>query len=94
MKQKIYSHISLGTLILGAATGGYALANIWIIRASLPAGTCPVTRTDLYFISALPCVLSHSSLVCLTKVVKKAIIRISEQLNQEAVVLTLDELAL
>jgi len=59
MKRKIYSHISLGTLILSAAAGGYALAKIWIIRASLPAGICPVTTNrPLLYIGIALCLVS------------------------------------
>lgn len=59
MKQKVYSHISLGTLILGAAAGRYALAKIWIIRASMPAGTCPVTTNrPLLYIGIALCLAS------------------------------------
>jgi hypothetical protein len=42
LKKKIISYLSLGTLIAGTVLGGYALARIWLVRASLPAGTCPV----------------------------------------------------
>jgi hypothetical protein len=59
MKRKIYSNISLWTLILGAATGGYALAKTWIIRASLPAGTCPITTNrPLLYIGIALCLVS------------------------------------
>lgn len=43
VKKKVFSYLSLGTLISGAVLGGYALVKIWLLRASLPAGTCPVT---------------------------------------------------
>ena len=59
MKRKINSYISLGALILGAAIGCYALAKIWIIRAYLPAGTCPVTTNrPLLYIGIALCLVS------------------------------------
>jgi len=36
-----------------------------------PQGHVPLRRTDLFYISVLPCVWPHSSLACLTKVVKR-----------------------
>jgi hypothetical protein len=59
MKKKMYSYLSLGTLITGAVLGGYALVKIWIVRASLPAGACPViTNRPLLYAGVALCLIS------------------------------------
>ncbi len=59
MKKKLYSHLSIGTLIIGVAAGGYALLKIYIVSAPLPAGTCPVINNrPLLYIGIVMCVLS------------------------------------
>lgn len=65
MKRKILSYLSIGTLITGAVIGGYALVKIRILRAALPAGTCPVTsyRPQLYVGIAL-CLVSFVLTMC------------------------------
>ena len=55
-KKKVFSYLSLGTLILGALLGGYALVKIWIVRA---AGACPVdTNRPLLYAGIALCVVS------------------------------------
>lgn len=59
MKKNIFSYLSLGTLMIGAAMGGYALVKIWILKASLPAGTCPViTHRPLLYAGITLCLVS------------------------------------
>lgn len=42
MKQKLFSHLSTITLIIGALIGGYALVSSFIFQSKYP-GTCPIT---------------------------------------------------
>lgn len=61
MKRKIITYLSTGTLIIGAALGGYALVKIWILQASLPAGTCPViSYRPLLYIGIAFCLVSFA----------------------------------
>jgi hypothetical protein len=59
MKKKILSYLSYGTLIIGAAIGIFALADIYLIKRKLPfSGICPVTsnRPLIYVAIALCCI--------------------------------------
>jgi membrane protein implicated in regulation of membrane protease activity len=59
MKRKIYTYLSAGTLVAGAAAGGYALIRTFLLRAALPAGTCPVVHYSPFIYTAIAfCVLS------------------------------------
>ena len=53
MKNRIFSYLSNGFLIIGAAIGIYALADIYILKSRLPAGTCPVTSNKPLLYAAL-----------------------------------------
>lgn len=56
MKKRVFASLSLGTLILGALLGGYALVKIWGVRA---AGACPVdTNRPLLYAGIALCVVS------------------------------------
>lgn len=58
MKKKLLSYLSYGSLIIGAAIGVYALADIYLIKSKLPTGICPVTSNKplIYVAIALCCV--------------------------------------
>ncbi len=59
MKTKLYKYLSLGTLILGAVAGGYALLKTHVLKASLPAGTYPVLHSrPLLYIGISLCLVS------------------------------------
>ena len=59
MKRKTLAILSTATLIAGAAAGGYALVRTFILRAALPAGTCPVVHYRPFIYTAIVfCVLS------------------------------------
>lgn len=59
MKKKIYSYLSIGTLVIGAVLGGYALVKIWLLSASLPAGACPViTNKPILYAGIALCLVS------------------------------------
>ena len=59
MYKKLFSYLSLGTLISGAILAGYALIKIWLIRASLPDGACPVVQNKpLIYIGISLCLAS------------------------------------
>lgn len=55
MNRKIVSYFSNGLLIIGAAIGAYAFADIYLLKSKLPSGVCPVTsnRPLLYIALAL-----------------------------------------
>jgi hypothetical protein len=58
MKKKTLLYLSNGSLIIGAAIGAYAFADIYFLKSKLPFGTCPVTsnRPLLYIAIALCCI--------------------------------------
>lgn len=58
MKKKILSNMGYGSLIIGAAIGAYALADIYLLKSKLPSGICPVTSNKplLYIAIALCCI--------------------------------------
>jgi hypothetical protein len=59
MNKKLISWLSNGMLIVGAGTGIYALAEIYLMKSNLPAGVCPVTaHKSLLYVSIILCVLS------------------------------------
>lgn len=53
MKRKLFSRISLAALLAGVAVGGYALVRIFILRATLPPGTCPVVNYSGYIYAGI-----------------------------------------
>ena len=56
LKKKVFSYLSIGTLVAGALVGGYALVKIWVVRA---AGACPVvTNRPLLYIGIALCAAS------------------------------------
>ncbi|NTV89776.1 MAG: hypothetical protein HGA22_05370 [Clostridiales bacterium] len=59
MNKKLFFWLGNGSLILGAAIGIYALAEIFLLRSKLPAGVCPVTSSKpLLYVSITLCILS------------------------------------
>ncbi|HEY5584782.1 MAG TPA: hypothetical protein VIK78_09860 [Ruminiclostridium sp.] len=59
MKKKLLSYFSYGTLIIGAAIGIYALADIYLIRSKLPSGVCPVmSNKPLIYVAIALCFIS------------------------------------
>ncbi len=58
MKKKTLSYLSNGSLIIGAAIGVYAFADIYFLKSKLPSGICPVmsNRPLLYIAIALCCI--------------------------------------
>ena len=58
MRNRIITYLSYGLLAAGAGIGIYALAKIYLVRRTLPAGTCPVTsnRPLLYLAIGLCCI--------------------------------------
>lgn len=53
MKGKTLKYLSNGSLIIGAALGGYALVEIYILKSKLPEGVCPVTSNRPILYSAI-----------------------------------------
>jgi hypothetical protein len=59
VKKNLFKYLGNGALIAGALTGGYALARIYILRASLPPGVCPVVSYKGFLYAGIAfCVLS------------------------------------
>jgi membrane protein implicated in regulation of membrane protease activity len=56
LNKKVFSYLSIGTLVAGALVGGYALVKIWVVRA---AGACPVdTNRPLLYLGIALCAVS------------------------------------
>lgn len=59
MKEKIFSYLSNGSLIIGAVIGLYALIDIYLIKSKLPSDICPVTTNrPLLYIAIILCCIS------------------------------------
>ena len=72
MGKKILSYLSYGTLIIGAAIGVYALADIYLLKSKLPSGICPVTSNrPLLYIAIALCCISFIVSFFETKAIKK-----------------------
>jgi len=52
-KNKLISYLSSGLFIAGAATGIYALMEVYISRSRLPPGTCPVSENRVLLYIAM-----------------------------------------
>lgn len=72
MKKNLLSYLSLGTLIIGAALGGYALVNIWILKASVPTGSCPVITHRPFLYAGIALCLASFVFTLLEQHAKKA----------------------
>jgi hypothetical protein len=53
MKNKVFSYLSNGFLIIGTAIGIYVLADIFLLGRNLPAGACPITDNRPWLILAV-----------------------------------------
>ena len=72
MKKKTLAYLSNGSLIIGAAIGVYAFADIYLLKSRLPSGICPVTSNrPLLYIAIVLCCISFILSFFEPKVTKK-----------------------